>query len=223
MPDLLFGLTGFATSAAPVLPDPVLMRWSLHGIWSLVLGAAVMGLTRRLGPTWRWSLTLLVMGWTLLPGPISPAQWLGLAFQSPSLMSATVCLWYLLRVMGFPRKSPVAKVSEPQRSFAWPALGVASSLLGWILLLDTFAWWPGSVYAWGFGLGALASLTLLVAMMWIVWGQGAEQREACLAAALVLTVYVLTRLPSGNVWDALIDPWLWVMVQGYWLVRWLRR
>jgi hypothetical protein len=26
----------------------------------------------------------------------------------------------------------------------------------------------------------------------------------------VLAVFVLLRLPTGNLWDALLDPWLWV-------------
>jgi hypothetical protein len=33
-----------------------------------------------------------------------------------------------------------------------------------------------------------------------------------LPAALLL--FAATRLPTGNVWDALLDPWLWLLFQG---------
>jgi hypothetical protein len=33
-----------------------------------------------------------------------------------------------------------------------------------------------------------------------------------LCAALL--VFTLTRWPSGNVWDAVLDPWLWLLALG---------
>jgi hypothetical protein len=38
----------------------------------------------------------------------------------------------------------------------------------------------------------------------------------------VLLVHVVLRLPTGNVWDALLDPWLWAALQLAWLPRGLR-
>jgi len=32
---------------------------------------------------------------------------------------------------------------------------------------------------------------------------------------LVLLFFVLTRLPTGNLWDALLDPLLWIVLQVY--------
>jgi len=31
---------------------------------------------------------------------------------------------------------------------------------------------------------------------------------------LLAAVFALTRLPSGNLWDALLDPWLWLALHG---------
>jgi hypothetical protein len=31
-------------------------------------------------------------------------------------------------------------------------------------------------------------------------------------------VFGIWRLPTGNAWDAVLDPWLWLVLQGY-LVR----
>jgi len=39
----------------------------------------------------------------------------------------------------------------------------------------------------------------------------------------VLALFVLTRLPTGNVWDALLDPWLWGGLQAGWLIGAVRR
>jgi hypothetical protein len=38
-----------------------------------------------------------------------------------------------------------------------------------------------------------------------------------------LALFVLLRLPTGNVWDALLDPWLWLLLQADWLQRRVRR
>jgi hypothetical protein len=41
--------------------------------------------------------------------------------------------------------------------------------------------------------------------------------------AVALMVFVLWRLPTGNVWDAVLDPWLWVALHFYLGRRvWLR-
>jgi len=29
-------------------------------------------------------------------------------------------------------------------------------------------------------------------------------------------LHLITRLPTGNLWDALIDPWLWIL--AHWFV-----
>jgi hypothetical protein len=115
-----------------------------------------------------------------------------------------------------------------QQARLLPAVGL---VLGWLLLLDTLAMTPVSFYAWGFGTLALGTVAGLVAAVWVVQGNSANPAEGswALGAAgfglvlLVLMLFVATRLPTGNLWDALIDPWLWLVLQLVWLLSALRR
>ena len=91
-------------------------------------------------------------------------------------------------------------------------------LLGWVLLLDTLAWFPVSVYAWGFAAPAVAVAVGAAALFWLQQGTRASALPLC-----VLALFVLTRLPTGNLWDALLDPWLWLVLQSGWLISVLRR
>jgi hypothetical protein len=89
--------------------------------------------------------------------------------------------------------------------------------LGWVLLLDTLAWWPVSVYAWGFSSAALGAVAILTVIVW-TFGAGykprtSRSRVSAVVVLGVLGLFVLTRWPSGNLWDALLDPWLWVALQ----------
>jgi hypothetical protein len=209
-------LSRFLATDTPWLPDAEVMQWSLHVCWAVVLGAVTLGLSMRLTSARRWGLTLAVMFLTVLPGSISPAQWLGLAFQSPSLTSTLLCSLYLLRMW---RGQSNAASRDLSRLSAGPVLTIAGIVLGWVLLLDTLAYWPVSVYAWGFSPSAFACVTLLVFLLWVIWDESQTHRTARWSMALVLTLYVATRLPAGNVWDALIDPWLWLILHLRWLTR----
>jgi hypothetical protein len=105
---------------------------------------------------------------------------------------------------------------------ALPMLTLAAIVLGWVLLLDTLAWWPISVYAWGFSPSAFACVVVLAIISLAICNDSPTHRTARWSILLVLTLYVVTRLPTGNVWDALIDPWLWLILQVrflIWLVR----
>jgi len=125
---------------------------------------------------------------------------------------ALLCAWGLLR--HYRPQTPGASGFESLRGGA-PAL----VLLGWALLLDTFALWPLSLYAWGFAPLTLGVLVLLGCLPWLL--RGNATLSGLLVAALLL--HVLLRLPSGNVWDAVLDPWLWLLLQVDWLRRRLRR
>ncbi len=210
--------TGFWATTAPLLPDAGLMRWSLHGIWGVLLGAAVLRFARPAAQPRRWFLVLGVFLWSMLPGSVSPAHWLGLAFQSPSLMSAVVCLSYLWQKW---RGPPELDGSGVFKRLDGPILLVSGAALGWLLLLDALAWWPASVYAWGFGSLALAALCGLTLLLWLLAGTSPAGQGATATLAVVLGLFVLTRLPTGNVWDALLDPCLWLILQVRWLVDWV--
>lgn len=207
--NLLFAAQG------PALPSPMATRLALHGVWAIVLGSAAMLAVRQRARVWRWGLGLLVLLWTLLPGSLSPAYWLGLAFQTPSSMSAVICVACVLKREGLGQDRGAWRTASGLH--AQKILTLAGIALGWVLLLDTLACLPVSVYAWGFGAGALAALLVLAALLWLVLGSVAAALPFC-----VLSLFVLTRLPSGNVWDALLDPWLWLALQAGALVSVLR-
>lgn len=194
------------TSASPWLPEPNLARWALHGAWGLMLGAAAWRISRTFGATWQALAAALLLAWTLWPGPASPAYWLGLAFQSPSLMSVWLCLLWALPTR------PASPVSAAGGGLGL-GLAVAGVLLGWVLLLDLLAYWPLSVYAWGFGPPALLLLCALAALLCLAGAVCQDAQRAALSLAALLALFVLTRLPTGNLWDALLDPWLWLLLQ----------
>lgn len=210
----------------PVLPSPVAMRVALHLVWAIALGSGVMLLAGRLALRNRLGLAFLLMSWTLLPGAMSPAYWLGLAFQTPSLMSAVICLvWFLSRSRQ--ESDSGGAIAKPQEAVL-KILVAVGIVLGWVLLLDTLAWLPVSVYAWGFGSSAVVVLAVLSTLFWAVWGTSVANRAGPgrggpALILCVLTLFVLTRLPTGNVWDALLDPWLWAALQVGWLISAVRR
>lgn len=213
--------TTLLQASSPALPDALAMRLAMHCVWAIALASAAMLLATRLARPYRLALVLVVFLWTLLPGELSPAYWLALAFQTPSLMSAVICLYWLV-----PRvwRAPVAAVHGPQLQGAGlKILAVLGVVLGWVLLFDTFAAWQLSVYAWGFGSIAFGVAAICAALLWLALGSTAST-----LALLVLALFALTRLPTGNVWDALLDPWLWLALQLGWLIKvvarcWIKR
>jgi hypothetical protein len=85
--------------------------------------------------------------------------------------------------------------------------------LGWVLLLDVLAMWPVSVYAWGFGRAALWLVGLVVTVMWLVGPSTARGLRMPSLLIVMLLLFATTRLPTGNVWDALLDPLSWLVMQ----------
>jgi hypothetical protein len=207
---------------APLLPAPHWMRWGRRLGWGLVLATGGLWLG------WRWPRHVqlglgAVLGLAcLVPGPWSPAYWLGLAFQAPSLTTVLLCVRWSVGQWGAGDRTR----SEPAvPSATLHALVAAGIALGWLLLLDTFAVLPFSLYATGFSSAAVGLAGVMVCLPWVA--QGSRQAAGGLSPLLiaVLLLYVLVRLPSGNLWDALLDPLLWLALHGFWLargVRWLR-
>lgn len=203
------------STQTPLLPVPMAARAYLSVSWGLVLAAAAIAFMRLggvTGPRLRRGLPLLFLLVCLLPGVASPAYWLGLAFRAPSLVSVLLCA--LIMLWHYRPRTDASTLFNALRR--WAPLPV---LLGWVLLLDTFALWPLSLYALGFApltLGVLVLLGLLPGLL-----RGAWRLSALFVAAGAL--YVVLRLPSGNIWDALLDPWLWLLLQLDWLRRSVRR
>lgn len=203
------------STQTPLLPGPGVARVYLSLGWGLVLAWLAVWLLQCRGAAnarLKFWLPLVLLVGCLLPGPVSPAYWLGLAFRAPSVLSALLGAAVLLR-----HYRPQAMGDDPLDALRPWAL--VPMLLGWALLLDTFALWPASLYALGFAPITLGVLGLLGLLPWLL--RGAWVPSALFTAALVL--HVSLRLPSGNVWDVLLDPWLWVLLQADWLRRALRR
>ena len=214
--------------AAPLLPQPGYLAVLRHAGWALVLAAllsagAQLFNTRRVrdaGGLLAWTMAL----WACVPGPWGLSYWLGLAFQTPSLVAMALSLHYLWQRLA-QRKWPhtvqaSSLASTAQRSpwlYRYAVLGV---VLGWLLLLDTFAYLPVSLYAWGFSPLAYALGLLLALVPWVLgvrWSQTAPSP----ALLFVLAVFGFTRWPTGNVWDAVLDPWLFVGLHIYLVARYL--
>ncbi len=213
-------VASYSSTQQAVLPTAFAQYLGLYIAWALVLAWGASALTGRLPSPIRWGVVGVVGLLALIPGPSSPAYWLGLAFQSPSVTSVLLAFWGL---------SLVERARSSNGSHGWGAPGpVACAVgagLGWLLLLDTLAWWPVSVYAWGFSSAAVGALVLTLAICWGLWGGSHKGRTSHLVfgvPAMALIFFVATRWPTGNVWDALLDPWLWVGLQIVLLVNGLR-
>jgi len=229
----------------PWLPEPFLSKTYLSVSWAVVLVAMGLGVVRWLKGSgdvaksvggvsarlwvmavWPWALGI----WALLPAPWSASYWLGLAFQSPSLLTTGLCAVYVAQGV-----RPKLMFSAQSQTFANRCLNgrqVPAALLGlvlcgialgWLLLLDTLNLLHLQVFAWGFSPLAVA-LGLCVA--WgCAWGFSGATTNSFVkwAGLLLMTVYVITRLPTGNVWDALMDPFLWIYLHVWLFRRWFSR
>ena len=91
----------------------------------------------------------------------------------------------------------------------------AGVLLGWVLLFDTFALLPVPVYAWGFGPAAFLLVCALALLPLVAAGAGVWRASGAWQVAAAVALFGLSRWPSGNVWDAVLDPWLWLLLNGY--------
>jgi len=73
------------------------------------------------------------------------------------------------------------------------------------------------------GISSPAAIALVAAVALLPWVLGTRRtgaRALPFEVAVVLAVlllFVFTRLPNGNLWDALLDPWLWAVLHVYWL------
>ncbi|WP_020652105.1 hypothetical protein [Massilia niastensis] len=169
--------------------------------WTIVLATLAMSLWPASRPT-RPALAAILAGVAVLmalPGAMSPAYWLGLAFQYPSGLLLGLCLVALLRRW---RGDAPARVMPLA-----PAAALAGA--GLLLYLDAFGLLTRGFYYAGFGPTLVPLLAVLAAAgcaAAILGGKAAPQAGAGLFA---LALFSLLRLPSGNLWDALIDPLLW--------------
>ena len=184
--------------------------------WAIVIATVVCALWRRAAPMSRGALTSVValsLAAVALPGELSPAWSLGLAFQYPSGLLVGCCLLRLSERWHGIRRSQVM----PQ------TLAGVLAVSGALLYLDAIGFLARGFYYAGFGAGLAPALAILGAagcVLAIVRGH-ARGPAASLLGALVL--FSLLRLPTGNLWDALLDPLLWGWALATLLVGAVRR
>jgi hypothetical protein len=220
----------------PVLPSAGAMHLCLVLGWALVLAWLFVATLKWIVPAPMtrpqrvWAAWLAVIAGLLcvLPGTWSPVYYLGLAFQTPSLMSMVLCaatLWRWLVAMPPLQTGALNQTVPTHDSVAMLCASLAGVALGWLLLLDTLALIRGAVYAWGYGRYALWSILALV-LVWMLALRFVIQASVlrfALPLLLVLMVFAVTRLTTGNVWDALMDPWLWIALHAALLQQLKRR
>ena len=170
--------------------------------WGMVCAALLVAALRRhsIGKRWQAGLmAVLAFAVMWLPGPVSPAYWLGLVFQFPSAALVAVCAVSVSRP-GLPaRPAPTS----------WRIGAIVLAAGGAMLYLDSAGWTSLELYA----LGADPRLAPLVALVLGMVGLGALRAASTRPTGLVLLASVVAfcvfRLPSGNLFDALLDPLLW--------------
>ena len=219
-PDLSVLLQALVRTDTPALPDAALRQICVQMLWGLLLAAAVWRAGSRMPARWRLGCAALTAAWAATPGPASAAYWLEMAFAAPSWTSALFCGLWLYGQRHQRADRAAQRAPTPAALISWP-LAVIGMGLGWLLALDTFALlpWGDSLYAWGFSPLATAGMVLLAAAAWVMrpsWGSAVP--------VLAVALCALTRMPSGNVWDAVLDPFLWLYLHGalaLQLWRWL--
>jgi hypothetical protein len=147
-----------------------------------------------------------------VPGPWGVSYWLALSFQIPSLTSGFLAAAVLLQGMTSPPRPLTAPGAKPA---TWTALwSLAAVGVGMALMLDTFAVFAVAMYRWGFTPTALALVWAFALLPFVVSGTSALRQAGVGSLCAALLVFTLTRWPSGNVWDAVLDPCLWLVLQA---------
>ena len=182
-----------------VLPLAALLPGWVKLSWALVLSAVLLRLTLGISSAvWGVAVATVLM---LLPGGDVLSGYLALAFQTPSLVLVAWAVWCWVDVLQ----------GQPPTRTTPTAVALTGVVLGWMLVLDTLNYWPAffnpQLYALGF---ESAGLWLVLALTAAVWWWAQVSTRWALSAVAVLAVYVWLRLPTGNVWDALLDPFVWL-------------
>ena len=185
-----------------VLPELTWQFMYARAGWALVLACLV---AAAWPPAWRLSRRTLaaIVGacavLMALPGEASPAWHLGLAFQYPSGLLLGLCLVKLH-----------ARWSGAQACHLMTAPAAAVlAVTGAILYLDAAGVLSRGYYFAGFGPDAAPAMALLLAGAGLAAVLHGRARPQACALLLALLLFSLARLPSGNLWDALLDPLLW--------------
>ena len=227
-------MTALSTWMWPVLPEAQLLPLGIALSWGVTLAAGLWMMAR----AWRSGLlrvlAFLSVVTACLPWTREWTAYLALAFQTPSWVSLIACVaaaWLgdaprrPLAQDGRPNSEHHTELSTPSGEDALlPWIGL---VLGWGLWLDTFNRWPmgwsAMLYAQGFGAPMLWALVMLaLGLAGWHWQRTHTLTRMHQVLAAALLAFAVTRGPTGNVWDAVLDPWLWAACHVY-ALRWLWR
>ncbi len=187
--------------------------------WALVLaalvlaiGARVAGRRRVLPPLAVAAVVLGSIAWCLAPGRASPAYWLMMGAQWPSALLVALAgdaCWRRAAAGSF-GAAGAAWAAAP----AYPLLprGWASAIVvaGALLYADVAGWLAIGLYPLGFGPVAAPLLALLAAAGCVIALSRGVARERATVLLVALLAWSIGRLPTGNLWDAMFDPLLWL-------------
>ena len=169
--------------------------------WAIVAATVVCALWRGAAPLARTGVAAILAGalaLMALPGNLSPAWYLGLAFQYPSGLLVGCCLVRLMERWNGARRSAAML----------PSLAGVLAVAGTLLYLDAVGFLTSGYYYAGFGgvLAPVVAVILVSGCALAIVRHHARGTAAAVLAAVVL--FSVLRLPSGNLWDALLDPLL---------------
>ncbi len=193
------------------------MTWQIaYGqlAWGVVLAALLLAFLPAPWRRLRAPLAALVAACLLvqlLPGKAAPAYWLGLAFTWPSGLLTGLCIARLVQHWQ----------GTPEQSLMRASLAVPLAITGCVLYLETMGLMALDFYYRGFGPYAAPILGLLLGAL-CTWAVIAgKARAQALAVLFAVLLFALLRLPTGNVWDALVDPLLfgwasWTLARRGW-------
>lgn len=184
------------------LPEPALQMFYARAAWAVVLAAVAASLAARRGNLPRPALVALALACALaqaLPGTWSPSHWLGLAFQAPAAFTTALAALVLGRHW----------LGRPRTGLLPLPLAAVLAVAGAWLYLDASGWVAHGAYHLGFTpfTAPLFALLLAASCLLCITRGTAVGIAGALFAATVL--FMLLRLPTGNLWDALLDPFLW--------------
>lgn len=134
-----------------------------------------------------------------LPAPWSLSFWLGMAFQYPSATLVALAGLKLVRQL-----RPAAEADASPLLSLLPAATLCA--LAAVLYAGAFAFVPYDPYGVGYLRFSGAAIATVLVLLW--WALDRRSAASCGAIAVAAALHAATRLPSGNAWDALLDPFL---------------
>ena len=193
------------------LPDlasqGIYARLAWGAIAAVIAICVLNGTSRRAGWTLRPAVRRLIAALAAasmwLPNELSPAFWAGMLLQAPSVTLAALCVAWIWRC-----ERPGTDARVPARRFdLWPAApAVTTAAVGLLLYAGVFAWLPYDLYSPGFRPLAGTAVAAAVAVLWRALSPASGVAALCLGIAVL--AHATMRWPTGNIWDAVLDPFL---------------